>query len=69
MNSMADSREVSSTSTSASSGSPALANPSRSTEAMAWFEMIAADEPRRNATFPLLMQRAAASLVTFGRFS
>ncbi len=69
MNWVADSREVSSTSTSASSGKPALAKPSRSTPAMATFDVMAPDEPRRNATLPLLTHRAAASLVTFGRFS
>ena len=33
---------------------------------MATFDEIAPDEPRRNATLPLLMHSAAASLVTFG---
>jgi hypothetical protein len=69
MNATAASRDVSSTNIRASSGSPALASASRSTPAMAMFERIAPDEPRRNATLPDLRHRPNASLVTLGRFS
>jgi hypothetical protein len=69
MNSTAASRDVSSTRTRASSGRPTLASASRSTPAMATFERIAPDEPRRNAALPDLRHRAKASLVTLGRFS
>jgi len=37
--------------------------------AIATLEPMAPDEPRRNAAFPDFRHRAAASLVTFGRFS
>ena len=69
MNSTAASWLVSSTSTRASSGRPALARPSRSTAAMATFDEIAADEPRRKAALPDFRHRPKASLVTLGRFS
>ncbi len=52
-----------------SAGSPALANASRSTPAMAMLDSMAPDEPRRNAALPDLRQSPAASLVTLGRFS
>ncbi len=69
MNSTAASRDVSSTSTTASSGRPALTTAERSTPAIAVFEWIAVDEPRRNAALPDFRQSAAASEVTFGRLS
>ena len=69
MNSTADSWLVSSTSTSASSGRPALAAPSRSTAAMALLDSMAADEPRRKAVLPDFRHSPNASLVTLGRFS
>ena len=69
MNSTAASWRVSSTSTSESCGSPALARPSRSAAAMAMFERIAPDEPRRNAALPDFRHSPNASLVTLGRFS
>ena len=69
MNSRADSLLVSSTSTTASVGSPALANPSLRSPAMAWLELSAADDPRRKAAFPDFTHSPAASLVTLGRFS
>ncbi len=69
MNSTAASRLVSSTRTTASSGRPALAMPSRSTAAIAMLESMAPDEPRRKAALPDFRQRPAASLVTLGRFS
>jgi hypothetical protein len=69
MNSTAASWRVSSTSTSESCGRPALAKPSRNADAMAMFERMAPDEPRRNAALPDLRHRPKASLVTLGRFS
>ena len=69
MNSTAASREVSSTSTRPSSGRPALASAARSSAAMAMFDSMAPDEPRRKAALPALRQRPKASLVTLGRFS
>ena len=69
MNSTAASREVSSTRTRPSSGRPALASASRSTPAMAMFDSMAPDEPRRKAALPALRHRPKASLVTLGRFS
>lgn len=62
-------RLVSSTSVTASAGSPALATPSRRTAAIARLESMAAEEPRRKAALPDLRQSPAASLVTLGRFS
>ncbi len=62
-------RLVSSTRIRESSGSPASANAARSTRAMAMFELMAPDEPRRNAALPDLRHSPAASEVTFGRFS
>ncbi len=69
MNSTAASREVSSTRTNASWGSPALASASRSTPAIAMFDRMAPDDPRRNAALPDLRHSPKASLVTLGRFS
>ena len=69
MNSMAASWLVSATRVSASSGRPALANPSRRAAAIALFDARAADEPRRKAALPALRHRPKASLVTLGRFS
>ena len=69
MNSTADSRLVSSTSPTASSGRPALASPSRRTAAMATLEETADDDPRRSTALPDLRHSPAASLVTLGRFS
>jgi hypothetical protein len=46
-----------------------LAIASRSTAAMAMFEVTAPLEPRRKAALPDFTHSAAASLVTFGRFS
>ena len=69
MNSVAASREVSSTTTTASSGRPALPTASRSTAAMARLECTAVDDPRRNAALPDLRHRPAASEVTLGRLS
>ena len=60
---------VSATSWTASAGSPALPTASRSTPAMARFEVIAPEEPRRKAALPDLRHRPKASLVTLGRFS
>ena len=37
--------------------------------AMAWFDEIAPDDPRRNAALPDFIHNPAASLVTLGRFS
>ena len=69
MNSTAVSWLPSSTSDTASSGSPALASARRSTATTAALEAAAAAEPRRKAAFPALTQSPAASLVTLGRFS
>ena len=69
MNSTAASWRVSSTSTSESCGSPALASPSRSAEAMAMLERMAPPEPRRKAALPDFRHSPKASLVTLGRFS
>ena len=60
---------VSSTRTTESSGRPALAIPSRSAAAMALFDSSAPADPRNSAAFPDLRHSAAASEVTFGRFS
>ncbi len=69
MKDTADSRLVSSTRTRASSGRPALPSASRRTAAMAMFDRMAAEEPRRKAALPDLRHRPKASLVTLGRFS
>ena len=69
MNSVADSRLVSSTSTRASSGRPALAKAWRSTRAISVLELMAAELPRRKAALADLRHSPAASLVTLGRFS
>ena len=69
MNSAAAAWLVSSTRTNASAGRSALVSASRSTAAMARFDWIAPDDPRRNAAFPDLRHRPNASLVTLGRFS
>ena len=69
MNSTADSRLVSSTSPTASAGSPALARPSRSSAAMTVLDSMADDEPRNSTALPDFRQSPAASLVTLGRFS
>ena len=45
------------------------ARPRGARAAMARLDAMAPDEPRRNAALPLLTHSAAASLVTFGRFS
>ena len=69
MNATAVSCDVSSTSATASSGSPALTAAWRSSATTARLDSSAEDEPRRNAALPALMHSPAASLVTFGRFS
>ena len=69
MNSTAASRLVSSTRTTASAGSPALATASRRTAATARLDEMAPDEPRRKAALPDFTHSPAASLVTLGRFS
>ena len=58
MNSTAASWRVSSTRTSESCGSPALARPSRSAAAMAMFDRIAPDDPRRKRGVPGLEAEA-----------
>ena len=69
MKATADSRLVSSTRPTASTGRPALASPSRRTAAMAMLESMADDDPRRSTALPDLRHSPAASLVTLGRFS
>ena len=69
MSSTAASWRTSSTSSTQSAGSPALAMPSRSTSAMATLERSAVAEPRSSAALPDFRQMPAASLVTLGRFS
>ena len=69
MNAVAVSCEVSSTSATASSGSPAFTAARRSSATMARLDSMADEEPRRKAAFPALRQSPAASLVTLGRFS
>ena len=69
MNSTAPSRVVSATRPTASTGSPALASPSRRAAATAWLVVMALDEPRRSTALPAFRHSPAASLVTFGRFS
>ena len=69
MNSTAAWRRVSSTSTTASSGSPALPAAWRRQATMATLERTAEDEPRSMVAFPAFRHSPAASLVTFGRFS
>ena len=69
MNATADSRLVSWTSPTASTGSPALARPSRRADATTRLVEIADDEPRSSTALPDLRHRPAASLVTLGRFS
>ena len=69
MKAIAVSCEVSSTRATASSGSPALTAARRSSATMARLDSRAEDEPRRKAALPALRHRAAASLVTLGRFS
>ena len=53
----------------ASSGSPALRSPSRTSAASAWLLWIASEPPRRIVALPDLMHSPAASMVTFGRDS
>ncbi|MNC84541.1 hypothetical protein D3C83_00970 [compost metagenome] len=51
------------------SGSPAALRPACTHAAIAWFEWIASDPPRKIAALPDLMQSPAASAVTLGRDS
>ena len=69
MKAVAVSCEVSSTRATASSGRPAFTAACRSKPTMAVLEVMADDEPRRNAAFPDFKHSPAASLVTLGRFS
>ena len=69
MNSVAASREVSSTSTTESWGRPLADIASRRTAAIAMLEWTAVDEPRRNAALPDFTHSPAASEVTLGRLS
>ena len=69
MNETAEALLVSSTSVTASTGSPALSSPSRSAAAMTMLEERADDEPRSSTAFPAFRHSPAASLVTLGRFS
>ena len=69
MKATAVSCDVSSTSATASSGSPAFTTARRRSATTARLESMAEDEPRRNAAFPALRHSPAASLVTLGRFS
>ena len=62
-------RSVLGTRETASSGSPAPASAPRRIPAIATFERIASDPPRRITAFPDLTHRAAASAVTLGRDS
>ena len=69
MKATAESWLVSSTSPTASTGSPALSRPERSRAAITVLDRMAVDEPRRSTAFPDFRHSPAASLVTFGRFS
>ena len=52
-----------------SSGIPTSARPARRQATMAWLDRSELDDPRKNAALPARIHNAAASLVTFGRFS
>jgi hypothetical protein len=69
MKSTAACRLVSSTSTTLSSGRPALAAAWRRQATMAVLDPMADDDPRSMVALPALRQSPAASLVTLGRFS
>ena len=69
MKATADSRLVSSTRPTASTGRPALARASRRAAAITRLVEMADEEPRSSTALPDLRHRPAASLVTFGRFS
>ena len=69
MKATAEARLVSSTRPTASTGSPALARPSRRAAATTVLEEMADDEPRSSTALPDLRHSPAASLVTLGRFS
>ena len=69
MKATAVSCEVSSTSATASSGSPALTTARRNRATTARLESMAEDDPRKKAALPAFRHRPAASLVTLGRFS
>ena len=62
-------RSVVSTTWTASAGRPASASPARTHSAIARFEWIASEPPRRMTALPALRQRPPASAVTFGRDS
>ena len=62
-------RSVVSIACTASSGSPVLRSPSRTSAASAWLLWNASEPPRRIVALPDLMHSAAASIVTFGRDS
>ncbi len=63
------SRSVVGTSWMLSAGRPAAATPRCNAAAMAMFEWMDSEPPRRMTAFPVLVQSTAASLVTFGRDS
>ena len=69
MSSFAAAREGSRTRATAPSGRPAAAAASCRASMMAQLERMASEPPRRMQALPLLMQMAAASLVTLGRDS
>ena len=52
-----------------SAGRPASAAPACSASAIAMFEWIDSEPPRRIVAFPVFVQSTAASLVTLGRDS
>ena len=53
----------------ASAGSPASSSPAWSRRPSAALDFAASEPPRKSTALPLLMHRAAASIVTFGRAS
>ena len=66
---LAEAWVVSSMRETAASGRPFSFRPRRRASTMAWAERQASRPQRRTQTLPLLMARAAASLVTLGRLS
>jgi hypothetical protein len=63
------SRSVRGMSRTLSAGRPASAAPAWRASAMARFEWMDSEPPRRMVALPVLVQRTAASLVTLGRDS
>ena len=62
-------RSVVCTSCTASAGKPLESSACCTSRASALFESIASEPPRRMQALPLLIERLAASIVTFGRLS